>query len=84
VIGADYFESKEEVVSNATKSIPNIGIGNNCDIRNAIIDNNARIGNGVKLINVRCAAEEEAENHIIRDGIVVIAANLIIPDGTVI
>jgi glucose-1-phosphate adenylyltransferase len=84
VMGADYFESKEEVVSNATKGIPNIGIGNNCEIRNAIIDNNARIGNGVKLINVRGAAEEEAENHIIRDGIVVIPADSIIPDGTVI
>jgi glucose-1-phosphate adenylyltransferase len=84
VMGADYFESKEQVITNATKGIPNIGIGNNCKIRNAIIDNNARIGNGVNLINVRGAAEEEAENHVIRDGIVVIPVNSIIPDGTVI
>jgi hypothetical protein len=33
---------------------------------------------------VRNVEEEEAENHVIRDGIVVIPANSIIPDGTVI
>jgi glucose-1-phosphate adenylyltransferase len=84
VIGADHFESKEEFISNAQKGIPNIGIGDNCEIRNAIIDKNARIGNGVKLINMRGAAEEEAEHYFIKDGIVVIPSNSIIPDGTVI
>jgi glucose-1-phosphate adenylyltransferase len=84
VIGADYFESKEECISNTKNDIPNIGIGADCEIRNAIIDKNARIGNGVKIINARNAEEEEAENHVIRDGIVVIPANSIIPDGTVI
>jgi glucose-1-phosphate adenylyltransferase len=84
VMGADYIESQEECISNAQKGIPNIGIGSDCEIRNAIIDKNARIGNGVKLINVRNAEEEEAEEHVIRDGIIIIPANSIIPDGTVI
>ena len=84
VMGADYFESQEEIINNAKKSIPKIGIGDDCEIRNAIIDNNARIGNGVKLINVRNVAEEEAENYVIRDGIIVIPINSIIPNGTVI
>jgi glucose-1-phosphate adenylyltransferase len=84
VMGADYFESYEEIISNATKGIPKIGIGDNCEIRNAIVDNNARVGNGVKLINVRNVAEEDAENYVIRDGIIVIPINSIIPDGTVI
>jgi glucose-1-phosphate adenylyltransferase len=84
IMGADYFESIEEIIKNSKKGIPNIGIGDDCEIRNAIIDKNVRIGNRVKIINVRSAAEEEAENHVIRDGIVVIPANSIIPDGTVI
>jgi glucose-1-phosphate adenylyltransferase len=84
VMGADYFESQEECISNAKKGIPNIGIGADCEIRNAIIDKNARIGNGVKIINVSDVEEEDTENHVIRDGIVVIPANSIIPDGTVI
>ena len=84
VMGADYFESQEEMISNANNGIPKIGIGDDCEIRNAIIDNNARIGNGVKLINVRNVSEEQAENYVIRDSIIVIPMNSIIPDGTVI
>jgi glucose-1-phosphate adenylyltransferase len=84
VMGADYFESQEEIISNSKKGIPKIGIGNDCEIRNAIVDNNARIGNGVKLINVHNVAEEDAENYVIRDGIIVIPINSIVPDGTVI
>ena len=83
-MGADYFESEEEFISNAKKDIPKIGIGDDCEIRNAIIDKNARIGNRAKLINVRNVAEEEAENYVIRDSIIVIPMNSIIPDGTVI
>lgn len=84
LMGADYFESKEEIVNNTKKGIPNIGVGDDCEIRNTIIDKNARIGNGVKIINVRSAAEEDAENHVIRGGIVIIPKNSIIPDGAVI
>jgi len=84
VMGADYFESQEEIISNSEKGIPKIGIGDNCEIRYAIIDSNARIGNGVKLINVRNVAEEQTENYVIRDGIIVIPIDSIIPDDTVI
>jgi glucose-1-phosphate adenylyltransferase len=84
VMGADYFESQEDIISNANKGIPNIGIGDDCEIRNAIVDNNARIGNRVKLINVHNVAEEDAGNYVIRDRIIVIPINSIVPDGTVI
>jgi glucose-1-phosphate adenylyltransferase len=84
VMGADYFESNHEINSNVKKGLPNIGIGDDCEIRNTIIDNNARIGNGVKLINVRNVVEEAAENYVIRDGIIVIPVNSIIPAGTII
>lgn len=84
IMGADYFESKEELAKNAETGTPNIGVGYNCEIRNAIIDKNARIGNGVKIINARGVKEEVTEEYIIQDGIVVIAKNAILPDGTVI
>ena len=72
------------MISNANNGIPKIGIGDDCEIRNAIIDNNARIGNRVKLINANNVAEEDTENYTIRDGIIVIPVNSIIPDDTVI
>jgi glucose-1-phosphate adenylyltransferase len=63
---------------------PPPGIGEGCDIANAIIDKNARIGRGVRILNERGIAEQEGEAWAIRDGIVVVAKNAVIPDGTVI
>jgi glucose-1-phosphate adenylyltransferase len=84
IMGADFFESKEKLMENEDKGIPNVGIGNDCEIQNAIVDKNARIGHGVKLLNMRGVQEEMAENYVIRDGIIVIPKNAIIPNGTVI
>jgi glucose-1-phosphate adenylyltransferase len=83
-MGADYFESQAELAQNVTLGNPPIGIGHDCEIRNAIIDKNARIGNGVKLINARSVRDEQAENYVIVSGIIVVPKNGIIPDGTVI
>lgn len=83
-MGADFFESKEEIDLNLEKNIPRLGIGDNCEIRNAIIDKNARIGNGVKLVNSKGIKEETQKKYVIRDGIIVIPKNAIISDGTVI
>ncbi len=44
VMGADYYESAEQIAQNAQQRIPPIGIGKRCTIRHAIIDKNARIG----------------------------------------
>jgi len=84
VMGADFFESSEELARNAAKGLPPIGIGCDCEIRNAIIDKNARIGNGVRLINARGAQDERADHYCIVGGIIVIPKNAVIPDGTVI
>jgi len=84
VMGADFFETIEEIAQNEKNGIPNIGIGNDCEIREAIVDKNVRIGKGVKLINARGIKEETEENHVIQDGIIVIPKNTIIPDETVI
>ncbi len=84
VMGADFFETVEEIAQNEKNGIPNIGIGSNCEIREAIIDKNARIGKGVKLVNARGVSDETSENYVIKDGIIVIPKNAIIPDDTVI
>jgi glucose-1-phosphate adenylyltransferase len=84
MMGADFFESKEDLVKNAAQGIPPVGIGRDCEIRTAIIDKNARIGNGVKLINARGVRDEKAENYCVVSGILVVPKNAVIPDGTVI
>jgi glucose-1-phosphate adenylyltransferase len=84
LMGADLFESEDDVKQNLQNQIPAIGIGNDCVIRNAIVDKNARIGNGVKLVNENGIEEESHEEYVIRDGIIVVPKNATIPDGTVI
>ncbi|MCX6560357.1 MAG: glucose-1-phosphate adenylyltransferase [Candidatus Aminicenantes bacterium] len=84
VMGADYFESAEEKARNEAKGIPPIGIGRDSEIRNAIIDKNARIGQGVRLINARGLRDEQTDSCCVVNGILVVPKNAVIPDGTVL
>jgi len=84
VMGADHFETLEQLEENASKKIPNIGIGNHCTIINAIIDKDVRIGDNVSIINAHNLQEKDDDNYYIRDGISVIPKNAWIRSGTVI
>jgi glucose-1-phosphate adenylyltransferase len=86
VMGADYFESFEEIKSNVTNAKPHLGIGQNSVIRRAIIDKNARIGKNVQLINKNNVENKEDESgcYYIREGIIIVPKNAIIKDETVI
>ncbi|MGD1087250.1 MAG: glucose-1-phosphate adenylyltransferase [Verrucomicrobiota bacterium] len=84
ILGSDYYESEESVLKNASQGKPRIGIGAHCKIENAIIDKNARIGNNVTISPVGKTDNLDHEFYHIRDGIVVIPKNAIIPHGTVI
>ena len=84
MMGADYFETAQQKTENGSLGRPHIGVGKNCIIRNTIIDKNARIGNHVKIVNERRVENEEHDHYVIRDGIVVIPKNAVIPDHTVI
>lgn len=84
IMGADFYESFEEINETMGSGIPHIGIGKNTRIRNAIIDKGARVGNNVELINERGVSEDDGDNYHIRDGIIIIPKGAIVPDGTVI
>jgi len=84
VLGSDYYESAESVTNHESAGQPRVGIGANCKIENAIIDKNARIGNNVTISPAGKPDQLDHELYFIRDGIVVIPKNGIIPHGTVI
>ena len=63
---------------------PPLGIGRDCNIEGAIIDKNARIGNGVVITSKDPGINEDHPFHFVRDGVVVIPKNYAVPDGTVI
>ncbi|HSY17401.1 MAG TPA: glucose-1-phosphate adenylyltransferase [Candidatus Acidoferrales bacterium] len=84
VLGSDYYESAESVEKNEKAGRPRIGIGENCKIENAIIDKNARIGNNVIISPAGKQENLDHERYYIRDGIIVIPKDAVIPHGTVI
>jgi len=84
LLGCDYYESAESVRAHEQAGLPRIGIGRNTRIENAIIDKNARIGDNVVITPAGKPENLDHELYYIRDGIVVIPKNAIIPHGTVI
>jgi glucose-1-phosphate adenylyltransferase len=84
LMGADYYESDEERKVNVPANAPPLGIGPRAIVKRAIIDKNARIGADVRILNEQGIQNADGENYYIRDGIVVIPKNAIIPHGMVI
>lgn len=84
IMGADYYESAEEIAANSEKGIPQMGIGRGCTIAGTIIDKNAYIGDGAVLVNTDQVEEADADNYAIRDRIIVVPKGAVIPPGTVI
>ncbi len=78
IMGGDHFELGAEAEH---VGLPPIGIGRNCVIDRAIIDKNARIGEGVVITPEGKPEHVDADNYYIRDGIVVVPKDAVIPAG---
>jgi glucose-1-phosphate adenylyltransferase len=79
MMGADLYESPKD---ERPAGVPPIGVGANCSIEGAIIDKNARIGTGVVITSKSESENFDGDGYYIRDGIVVVPKNSVIPDGT--
>lgn len=84
VMGADFYETETDRSMNRQIGRPNIGIGQGTVVECAIIDKNARIGRNVRIRCLPGRPDSEADNWVVRDGLVVIPKDAIIPDDTVI
>ncbi len=82
MMGSDYYETLEEIEN---RKIPILmGIGERCFIKNTIIDKNCRIGDDVRINGGTHLEDKETEKYVIKEGIVVIKKNAVIPNGYVI
>ena len=86
LMGADYYQTLEDMLGDREAGRPRIGIGEGTIIRRAIIDKNARIGAQVKLMNEAGAEDADGPDgsYYIRDRIIIVPKNATIPDGTVV
>ncbi|MEI8110798.1 MAG: glucose-1-phosphate adenylyltransferase [Chitinophagia bacterium] len=84
IMGNDYYETIDEMDQNRGKGLPMIGIGERCYIKDAIIDKNCRIGNDVRINGGKHLANTDHALYTIKDGIIVVKKQAVIPDGFVI
>jgi glucose-1-phosphate adenylyltransferase len=78
VMGADFYDADLAAQKQRGHSI---GIGRNCVIDHAIIDKNASIGDGAVITPEGKPENLDAENYYIREGIVIVPKNAVIPAG---
>jgi glucose-1-phosphate adenylyltransferase len=84
MMGADFTETREQLAENREQDQPHVGIGQDAVIERAIIDKNARIGRNVVIRSHEGETDHHKELYSVRDGIVVIPKNTVIPNGTTI
>lgn len=82
VMGADEYETGDELKADENLRRPPYGIGDRCHIDGAIVDKNCRIGSGVRISNSQGVSTLPEEGHVsIRDGIPVVGKDGIVADG---
>jgi glucose-1-phosphate adenylyltransferase len=84
MMGSDYYETLAEITHNAERSMPKLGIGDRCYIKNVIIDKNCRIGNDVRINGGPHLPDADHSLYVVKDGIVVLKKGAVLPDGFVI
>lgn len=82
MMGADAYDFNDPL----NDPLPNalLGIGKNCKIENAIIDKNSSIGDNCILSPANKPDKWEAEGLYVRDGVLIITKDAVIPSNTVI
>jgi glucose-1-phosphate adenylyltransferase len=82
LLGADYYKLESDGVGPGDKVA--LGLGSSVELDRVIVDKNARIGNGVRLVNTRGVQEEDGQGYYIRNGIIIVPKDATIPAGFVL
>jgi glucose-1-phosphate adenylyltransferase len=79
ILGADFYEDAEP-----PGDLPALGIGRDVVMNRTIVDKNARIGDGARLVNEQNVETADGDGYCIRSGIIVVPKNGVIRPGTVV
>jgi glucose-1-phosphate adenylyltransferase len=82
MMGADYYEDDDLRAANLARGLLPVGVGANCVVERAILDKNARIGEGCVIRGAAGLPDSEGEGWVIRDGIVIIPKDATLPPGS--
>jgi glucose-1-phosphate adenylyltransferase len=78
LLGADYYEEET-----ASHQIP-LGIGRDAVLDRVIVDKNARIGDGVRLVNDKGVQNADGDGYYIRNGIIIVPKGARIASGVLV
>jgi glucose-1-phosphate adenylyltransferase len=85
MMGADSYETADDLEENVAAARPDIGVGEGSVVRHAILDKNVRIGKHVVLDPTGLPDRfGEGIDLAIRDGVLVVCKNVVVPDGFVL
>ena len=76
LLGADFYEEQ-------VGELP-LGIGRDAVLDRVIVDKNARIGEGARLVNERGIQDVDGDGYYIRSGIIVVPKGGVVKPGTVV
>ena len=81
LMGNDFYQNLEEISTNFSNNVINVGIGERCFINYTIVDKNCRIGNDVKLNGGAHLDDINTPLYTVKDGIIVVKKGAVLPDG---
>jgi glucose-1-phosphate adenylyltransferase len=82
LLGADFYEADDDATARGDG--PRLGIGRDVLLDRVIVDKNARIGDGARLVNSANVSHADGDGYFIRSGIIVVPKDGVIRPGTVV
>ena len=82
LLGADYYDSEDDAPARQAGQPP-LGIGRDVVLDRVIVDKNARIGDGARLVNETGLDHADGPGYYIRNGIIIVPKGGVVAPGTV-
>ena len=80
LMGIDYYQTLKDLVEKPNVKL--LGVGENCHLKNVIVDKNVRIGDNCTIVGGDELSDHETDAYCIRQGIIIIKKGAVIPDNT--
>jgi glucose-1-phosphate adenylyltransferase len=81
LLGADFYEADDDAPAAGT---PRLGIGRDVVLDRVIVDKNARIGDGARLVNAAGVQEADGDGYYIRGGVIIVPKDGAIRPGLIV
>ncbi len=78
LLGADFYEDETDAAETP------LGIGRDAVLDRVIVDKNARIGDGVRLVNEAGVREADGDGYCIRDGFIIVPKGAHVREGVTV